>query len=199
MSKHGMSKTRIYNIWQRIKQRCYNTKDASYSNYGGRGIIMCDEWKNDFMSFCEWAIKNGYSAKLTIDRIDVDGNYEPSNCRWADKDTQENNKRSNVSITYNGETMNISQWAKKLGLPVNILLNRRRLGWNNEKILSEPYHKDRKGYGCVNYEYNGEAHSLTEWAELYGIKFNCLYSRWKKGKRGAELFKGYGILQQIKE
>lgn len=197
--KHGLSKTRIFNIWQGMKARCYNSKTVGYENYGGRGISVCSEWLNDFMCFYEWSINNGYSEELSIDRIDVNGNYEPSNCRWADDETQANNKRNNIIITHNGETMNLSQWAKKLDIPVHVLINRRNLGWSDERILEEPYHKGRKGYGCVNYEYNGEIHSLTEWAELYGMKFNCLYSRWKKGKRGKDLFYGYEILEQIGE
>lgn len=111
-TKHRLSDSRLFNIWSGMKQRCCNTKSISYKNYGGRGITICDEWKNSFESFYEWAMANGYSEELTIDRIDVNDNYEPSNCRWTDKETQGNNKTNNVIITYNGQTMNISQWAK---------------------------------------------------------------------------------------
>lgn len=89
---HGQSRTRLYTIWQGIKQRCYNQNSINYSNYGGRGITVCDEW-NEFEPFYEWSMINGYSSHLTIDRINPDGNYEPSNCRWVDMSIQEANKR----------------------------------------------------------------------------------------------------------
>lgn len=86
--KHGLSDSRIYNIYICMKERCYNPKSTSYENYGGRGITVCQEWLDDFMNFYNWAMENGYSDDLSIDRIDVNGNYEPSNCRWATNYTQ---------------------------------------------------------------------------------------------------------------
>ena len=98
---HGKRYTRLYHVWCGIKQRCYNVNSHKYKNYGGRSIIMCDEWKDDFMSFYNWAMQKGYDenalyGKCTIDRIDVNGNYEPSNCRWVDMKIQSNNKRKNI-------------------------------------------------------------------------------------------------------
>ena len=90
---HGLGYTRLYNIWRNIKNRVLNPKNIRYINYGGRGIIICDEWKNDFMSFYNWAMSNGYSDELSIDRIDNDGNYKPSNCRWTTKSIQSRNTR----------------------------------------------------------------------------------------------------------
>ena len=92
--KRGEDQPRLYHIWRGMKQRCYYDKHPGYEKYGGRGITVCDEWKNSFESFHKWAIANGYSDDLTIDRIDVDGNYEPDNCRWATRSEQQLNKQS---------------------------------------------------------------------------------------------------------
>lgn len=122
--KHGLAHTRTSRIWSNMKNRCYNTKDSVYKYYGGRGIKVCDEWKDDFQAFHEWAMSNGYADHLTIDRIDVNGNYEPSNCRWVSMKEQSNNKNSNHLITYKGETLTITQWAHKLGINPKMLFAR---------------------------------------------------------------------------
>lgn len=95
---HGQCGTRIYRIWKAMKNRCLNPNTPDYKRwYGSNGITVCEEWKNDFSSFYEWSMANGYRDDLSIDRIDPSGNYEPSNCRWADAKTQANNKRKKVS------------------------------------------------------------------------------------------------------
>lgn len=94
---HGGSHTRLYRIWQAVRDRTGNPKASRYAYYGGRGIAVCEEW-SDFATFRDWALSNGYEASLSIDRIDVDGNYEPSNCRWADQATQVGNRRPKTKI-----------------------------------------------------------------------------------------------------
>ena len=114
--KHRQTNCRLYRIWGNMKCRCYNPKNKDYKNYGARGIKICDEWK-DFSNFYNWAMNNNYSDKLTIDRIDNNGNYEPNNCRWITNELQQNNRNDNVVITYNNITLTITQWSKFLGIP----------------------------------------------------------------------------------
>ncbi len=113
--KHGKTKTRQHNLWAGMIDRCYNTKNQDYYNYGSRGIGVCKEWldkEKGFINFYNWAMENGYQDNLTIDRIDNNKNYEPNNCRWATTEEQAKNRRCNHLITYKGETHNLKEWAK---------------------------------------------------------------------------------------
>lgn len=102
--------TRLYAIWQGMKSRCYNKHNARYGRYGKRGIRVCDEWKEDYINFHNWAMENGYSEDVTIERINNDGNYEPSNCRWATIKEQCNNRSTNINITIGNSTRNLTEW-----------------------------------------------------------------------------------------
>lgn len=137
--------SRIYRIWRAMVMRCTNPKMDNYSRYGGRGIRICDEWQN-FQVFHDWAVSNGYSDDLSIDRIDPDGDYSPENCRWADSEMQNNNRRDSVFVEYNGERMTIAQWARKLDVPVMTLYKRHQRGWSDEEIIiGFRAHKHLKG------------------------------------------------------
>lgn len=132
---HGLYKTRIYKIYSKMKERCYNENYPEFHLYGGRGIKVCDHWMNDFMNFYNWANENSYSDDKSIDRIDTNSDYTPENCRWADVYTQANNKRNNVILTHEGKTMTLANWARHLGLPYTTLANRKRRGKSVEDIL----------------------------------------------------------------
>lgn len=136
--KHGLRQSRIYYIWCDMKSRCNCPTKLRYYNYGGRGIKVCEEWNNDFMSFYNWAINNGYSDDLTIDRIDVNGHYEPHNCRWADNKVQSNNKRNNRYLTLGNETHTMAEWAEITGISNSVILYRIKSGWSLEQTLMTP-------------------------------------------------------------
>lgn len=137
-TSHKMSKTKLYTKWVSIKDRCFNPKNKAYQNYGGRGIRVCKEWAESFENFYEWAINSGYSEELTIDRIDVNGDYEPNNCRWADVKTQSNNTRRNHYLTYKGETKSLAEWAEIKKINYSTLRARiNTYHWSVEKALED--------------------------------------------------------------
>lgn len=139
--KHGMSKDRLYWIWHSMIDRCVRKNNPGYKHYGGRGISVCEEWL-DSKNFIEWALSNGYRKDLTIDRIDYNGNYEPSNCRWVDWKTQANNTSRNHYVTIDGETLTVAQWAERNGIAYKTVFQRTRvLGWSFEKALTVPVRK----------------------------------------------------------
>jgi len=139
--KHGLRHTRLYNIWTHMKDRCYNSNYFQYYLYGGRGIKICKEWQNDFMGFYNWAIKNGYDDKLTLDRINVNGNYQPNNCRWITRAEQTRNQRNNINITYMGETHCLSEWSRIKSIPIPKLYWRYKHWKNLDEIFSQ---KDKR-------------------------------------------------------
>lgn len=137
-TKHNKTHTRLYKIWDGMKARCYNKNKREYKWYGEKGIIICNEWLSDFENFYNWAINNGYKDNLTIDRIDFNGNYEPSNCRWVTYKEQANNKSDNHLIEYNGEIHNITEWAYIKNISRNTLTTRLERGWTIERALTTP-------------------------------------------------------------
>lgn len=144
--KHGLSNSRIYKIWAGMKKRCNNPKDSNFKTYGARGITVCEEWKADFISFYNWAMENGYQENLTIDRINVNGNYEPSNCRWITQSEQTRNVRSNIKICINGVTKLLSDWARESGIDRRTISKRIALGWEESELLNsvDKSHKNKR-------------------------------------------------------
>ena len=141
-TKHRLEKHPLYSTWKNMKKRCNNPNASEYENYGGKGICVCEDWSNNFQSFYDWSIDNGWSKELTIDRIDTNDNYCPENCRWATIEIQMNNTTKNHYIEYSGDTYTLSTLAKHLNIPYNIV--RYRLSnckWNVEQLIN--YWNDR--------------------------------------------------------
>jgi len=137
---HGMSDSDTYSCWRSMNRRCHEQSNASYADYGGRGITVCDRWRHSFEDFLA-DMGPRPSPKHSIDRYpNQNGNYEPGNCRWATSVEQNNNMRSNRNLTYNGETLSVSQWAKRIGINVQTLWERIQSGWSVERALTEPKH-----------------------------------------------------------
>lgn len=138
---HGMYGSRLYHIHSSMVQRCTNPNNEDFCNYGGRGIAICKEWLV-FENFKEWALTNGYSEKLTIDRIDVNGNYDPFNCRWASSKKQNNNRRNNRMLSFNGETHTMAEWADIIGIRYDVLASRiLNHKWSVERALTQEVRK----------------------------------------------------------
>lgn len=133
-TKHGQFGTKIYNVWDSMMGRCYRPNASGYSNYGGRGIAVCDSWHD----FAKFYADMGEPGNLTLDRIDVDKNYCKENCRWATYSEQANNKRNNLLIEFNGKTQPIRNWATELNISIRTLYSRHYAGWAIERMLTTP-------------------------------------------------------------
>lgn len=136
-TKHNLVNTRLYCTYNNMKSRCYRKSNKHYCIYGGRGIKICDEWLNSFKDFYDWAMDNGYREDLTIDRIDVNGDYEPSNCRWVTISEQSNNRRSCRYYTINGVTKNLQQWCNTYSVSRGKVRNFLKKGYGIEDALDQ--------------------------------------------------------------
>lgn len=165
------SDRRLSGVHSNMKSRCSNPNNTHYKYYGGRGITVCEEWQH-VDKFREWAYNNGYKPGLTIDRIDVNGNYEPSNCRWVTMQEQQFNKTDSHLITYKGETKCLAEWENQLGIDHRTILARLNNGWTVEQALFTPINNH-----LTKISYNNQTHTLTEWATITNISVNTLHSR----------------------
>lgn len=138
METHGMSKMKIYKVWTGMKQRCFNPKASEYERYGGRGIAVCDEWKDDFQNFYEWAIKSGYSEGLSIDRINNNKGYSPDNCQWATNYQQSRNTSRTKIIKIGGKKVALKDFCNMVGAPYNMVVRRLLRGWELYDAITVP-------------------------------------------------------------
>lgn len=132
---HNKTHTRVFKIWQKIKERCLSQNANNYKLYGGRGITICKDWENNFMNFYNWAIKNGYKDNLSIDRIDVNGNYNPDNCRWTTAKEQARNRRSNRLITIKNKTHLLADWLELTNVSKSTFYRKLKVGLTPQEIF----------------------------------------------------------------
>ena len=137
-TSHGASGTRLFHAYNNMKQRCYNEKSDQYKHYGGRGITVCNEWLSDPQVFFDWAMANGYTDKLTLDRKDNNKGYSPDNCRWVSQAVQNRNTRQNVSITIGNKTKVLADWAVEFNVSATMIARRIKRGWNAYDAITTP-------------------------------------------------------------
>lgn len=169
------TKRKLYRVLAGMKSRCSNKNEPGYKHYGGRGIRVCEEWLNSFEAFESWALSNGYEEGLSIERIDVNGNYCPENCKWATSLEQCNNMRRNIRVTYLGKTQTIAQWARELGKEYNTL----RCSYHRGTFppTKENAHKRRNKL----IEYQGKSLTAVQWAEELGVPYVNIKHKIKRG------------------
>lgn len=137
-TKHGETGTRLYRIWHHMKERCNDNKNARFTDYGGRGIKVCNEWQCSYETFREWATSNGYTDMLTLDRKNNNDGYCPENCRWVTAKEQANNTRKNRLITYKNITHTLAEWSDIVKIKPSTIANRINSGWTIEDALFKP-------------------------------------------------------------
>lgn len=176
MNKEYSSKNRLYRIWLNMKQQCNNPNNKDYVHYGNRGIKVCTEWESSFDSFRDWAIENGYTAELTLDRENNDRGYSPDNCRWVTRKEQVNNRSNNLTFTYKGITHTLAEWSEIYGINASTLHDRvMRLGYSFEEAITKPMPKIIRSL-----TYKGKTQSLIDWSKELNIPYGTLKSRLNK-------------------
>lgn len=169
---------RLYRIWGRMLQRCYTPTVESYPLYGGRGIIVCAEWRTDPMAFIDWAVAQKGSATLTLDRIDSNGPYSPENCRFISAKEQARNRRSNLLLTYQGETRCLAEWCEIFGLRVQTVWSRLKRG----RTVAEVFLPAAPVAARRDLTVDGRTMSAQAWAKEVGVSVSTIYVRHRKGK-----------------
>lgn len=168
---------REYSIWRSMRNRCYIPTVPAYRRYGGRGITLCDRWRESFWSF--YADMGDAPPGMSIDRIDNDGPYSPENCRWASPKTQSRNRGSNRLITYNGITLCLTEWAERVGLSWDLVQGRLNRGWSEHDALTTPKRDKRPALEPITW--NGVTRSVEKWSVLIGGRRGSLAQRIRKG------------------
>lgn len=188
MSNKLPHKKELKNVWNNIKYRCNNPKDKHYEWYGGKGVKVCDEWLDlelGFFNFYTWAINNGYEKGLSIDRVEVNGNYEPSNCEWVTQEVQCNNMTTNVLIEIRNKTQTMAEWAREYNIPYDQFTSRYYSGVRGKALL-EPIIET---FSNTIINVDGTIHTSKEWAEIIGIDYKNFKIRYDKGDRGSKLIR----------
>ncbi len=181
--KQAEGKTRLHRVWDNMKTRCYNPANKYYHRYGGRGITVCSEWRKSFTAFKEWALSNGYSDDLTLDRIDNNKGYSPKNCRWVTYAQQMNNTSSTTFITIE-EKRSLQEWAKISGVKPETIRWRLKAGFSGKELLS-PKPLARRTTLLV--EIDGEKRTVKEWCESCNISERGFRNRLERGITGRDL------------
>lgn len=174
---------RLRHIWHGMRRRCSDVRHKNYNRYGGRGIKVCDEWNNNYVAFARWSLKNGYKDNLTIDRINYDGNYEPSNCRWIPEKDQHRNTCTCRYFTFNSITKTITEWADEYGIHKNTLTQRLDSGMSIEDALNanNPHRRGRRiPVRCI--DTNEVFPSITAAANKYHANTSCIAEALRTGR-----------------
>lgn len=174
--KRSIYPKRLRQTYTNMNHRCYNSNDKRYKYYGRKGIVVCDEWIKDKNTFYNWALSNGYTSELTIDRKDSNGNYEPDNCRWITLKEQANNRTNNIFIEHDGEIKTVYQWSQETGISPGAVKNRFKKG---KDILEDYYH--------IEININGEIKTLIELSKESDISYDTLLQRYRAGCKPEDL------------
>ena len=189
-TKHGLSKvngkhTKLFRAWDAMKQRCYNKNHASYKDYGGRGIDICTEWREDFEAFHDWSIANGFSDDLSIDRIDNDKGYSPDNCRWVDAKTQIRNRRNTVTYNWKGSEYTLAELGELTGINKMTIKSRLNSGATLEEALDP-----KVNTSVLTMSYKGETKPIKQWCKELGLNYATVRNRHYKGWTDEEALTG---------